>query len=151
MGDAHQLPFFRDMIRGAMNSGDEGIIVLSNNDVRIDPALADEIKKQCREKGCYWAFRVENPGGSPDGGIDLIAMTRQFWVLHQRQFPDYLFASVWWDNSARRVFLWAGCQEGKRLYYHSKHAGWIARKDSPGIIYNTNKAREWLKEFHENE
>ncbi len=45
MGDAHQLPFFRDMIRGAMNSGDEGIIVLSNNDVRIDPALADEIKK----------------------------------------------------------------------------------------------------------
>jgi hypothetical protein len=149
IGDPLNLPFFRDMIQGAI--GDEGIIVLSNNDVKIDLTLADEIRSSCCKHGCYWAFRIPEPGGKPDGGTDLVAMTRQWWVLHRRQFPDLLFGSTYWDQISRRVMTWAGCHEQKRLYYHENHHGWFSRKDAPSILFNKKVAQQWFKDWQEDE
>lgn len=151
IGDAYGMPFVRDMIYSAMGSGDEGIIVLSNNDIHIDPKLADEIRGQCAVHGCYWAYRIPKPGGTPDGGIDLIAFTRAWWGLHQRQYPDFLHGSIWFDNVFRRLMTWAGCQEGERLYYHPPHPGWETRREAPSITFNQRLAKEWLKTWHENE
>lgn len=150
MGDPHNLPFFRDMIKMAWDSGTEDIIVVANNDISFDPKLPDAIRQSCLKYGCYWAYRVEQPGGKTDRGIDVVAFTRKWWQLHHQFIPDLLFGHWWWDNIVGRVMEWSGCLEGERFYYHPNHAGWmVTRNRTPAWKYNWNLASKWLQEYGE--
>lgn len=148
LGDSLGLPFVRDMVQEAMRGG-EGVIVVSNNDVSVDPGLRDSILASCRAHGCWWAYRVDRPGGNPDGGIDLFAFTRSWWALHEHLMPDLLLGCRWWDNILRRIMVWSGCPEQPRLYYHRPHPGVRSRMHLPSSAHVERLAQQWLLEHDE--
>jgi hypothetical protein len=151
VGDPYGMPFVRDMIHAAFSSGDEGIAVISNNDIRFDPKLGDDIRRSCAKWGCYWSYRVPNPGGGPDGGVDVVAMTRAWWHLHERQIPDLLFGTIHWDQVMNKVMRWSGCHDGAHLCYHTPHTGCKERKNTPGEKYNVRLATDWYAKWHEHD
>lgn len=151
IGDTRDMPFVRDMIDAGFNSGTERTVIIVNNDIRVDPKLSDSIKRSCDSHGCWWAYRIGDPGHPTDQGADLFAMTRHWWMMHRHLFPDMLLGYWWWDNLLARMMRWSGCYERERLYYHRQHKnGGESRVETPGAIYNTNLAKQWLEAHHEN-
>lgn len=145
MGDAYTLPYIRDMISSAFNSGDEGIAVLINNDIQTGDGLSAAIRARCEQVGCYWARRLDVPGGVTDGGIDLIAVTRSWWKLHERQYPDLFLGQRHWDQVMRKLMQWTDVKEGARLYYHTPHDGVVTRNQTPAEIHNVKAATAWYR------
>jgi len=143
-GDRRKTPFIHDMLEHAFDVGCNAA-VLSNNDVVLDNLLGDGIAVSCQRHGCYWAYRIPHIGGQPDCGIDLFAMTPEWWKVCGNWFPDLLLGYRWWDNIMRRLMIMSGCDEQQRLYYHEPHQGIEGRNDSPGEIYNQWVAKEWLR------
>lgn len=149
LGDNRGTPFIKDMIEAAISSGPEKIIAICNNDVLFDAGLRREVDQSCAEFGCYWAYRLDKPGGVTDRGADFFAFTRKWWFEHKNYVPDILLGHPWWDNIALRICRWSGCLERKRLYYHVPHPGVMTRPKTPGWIHNETLAHRWLKEHHE--
>lgn len=144
------VPFIRDMVNAALSSGSERIIVISNNDVKLDPALKKAVIESCQRTGCYWAYRVPAPGQPTDHGADFFAFTRAWWFQHQHLYPDMLLGYYWWDDLFVRMMRWSGCLERERLYYHEPHAGGgPARLTAPGHRHNEQLALAWLGVHHE--
>lgn len=142
--DPNAQPFIRDMIAGALSSGAEEIVVITNNDIKMDPRLGAAIRKSCYEYGCYWAMRTSGPGADTDRGADLFAFTRSWWTIHQHMFPDILLGYYWWDQIMTKLMQWSGCQEQPRLYYHEPHKGVLNRLNDAGQAHNVNTAKAWL-------
>jgi len=149
IGDNRDMPFVRDMIEAAMVSGGESIVVISNNDIKVDGRLRQAIQMSCLNYGCWWSYRTENPGGVTDQGADLFAFTRCWWNSHQHLFPDFLLGYWWWDDVMVRLMRWSGCGEQERLYYHEPHRGVTVRLNSPGAMHNDRLANQWLREHDE--
>lgn len=150
VGDKRRMPFVRDMIQSAF-SGSEDVIVISNNDIRFDGQLSDDIQQSCNKWGCWWAYRTDHAGGPTDNGADVFAFTRKWWSIHQHLFPDFLLGYWWWDDVMVRMMRWSGCAEKKRLYYHEPHPQSQAptRQNSPGAMHNERLANEWLNKHDE--
>lgn len=148
LGDSRGTPFVRDMIAAAM-AGTEDIIAITNNDIKFDEGLRDEVLKSCSEYGCYWAYRISEPGKKTDHGGDFFAFTRKWWFEHERYFPDMLLGYFWWDDIMVRMMRWSGCLERKRLYYHEPHAGVAKRPTTQGSLHNERLATAWLGQHHE--
>ena len=147
-GDSRRTPFIHDMVEHAI---DGDCVVISNNDVVLDLKLPDQIEESCLKFGCYWAYRIPYVGGETDGGIDLFAMTPDWWNACGLWFPDLLLGYRWWDNIMRRLMVMSGCDEQPRLYYHEPHQGIEGRNSSRGELYNQQVARDWLKQNGEPE
>lgn len=145
LGDPRGMPFVRDMIEFALG-GSEDIVVISNNDIRFDGRLADEMRASCAGWGCWWAYRTEHDGGPTDNGADVFAFTRKWWRVHEHLFPDFLLGYWWWDDVMVRIMRWSGCPEQRRLYYHEPHMATQApsRQHTPGAQYNERLANGWL-------
>lgn len=146
IGDGRGMPFVRDMIEAAFQTGQD-ICVITNNDIRFDPVLAGDILRSCAEFGCWWAYRTERSGGPTDQGADVFAFTRKWWTIHQHLFPDFLLGYWWWDDVMVRLMRWSGCLERSRLYYHEPHHGTESptRQNTQGAKHNERLANEWLK------
>lgn len=151
IGDPRGCPFVADIIDAAVQSGPERIIIITNNDILIGPGLGDAIRESCHNYGCYWAYRVPHVGGQPDGGRDLFAMTRSWWLQVGALFPDLLIGYYYWDVIMAKLMEWGGCPEGPRLYFHPPHPGIELRQNSPGQRYNIDTAKKWLKDQGEPE
>lgn len=149
VGDNRGTPFIKDMVNAAISTGGENIIIISNNDVKIDPHLSAAILESCNQWGCYWAYRLDQPNGKTDHGGDLFAFTRKWWFMHQHLYPDMLLGYLWWDDLLVRMMRWSGCAEQARLYYHEPHPGVITRPRTKGSDHNEIQAHEWLKSNHE--
>lgn len=150
VGDPRMMPFVRDMIDGAFKSGTEDILVITNNDIKFDPELRQDIIESCKDWGCWWAYRTEFHGAKTDNGADVFAMTRKWWKIHQHLFPDLLLGYWWWDDIMCRIMVWSGCHEQKRLYYHEPHAGASpTRQHAPGAVHNDAVAMQWLRQHWE--
>ena len=149
MRDSRAMPFVRDAIEAAMAAGSEDIIVVTNNDIKVDERLRQSILASCARLGCWWAYRVEKPYGQTDQGADLFAFTRCWWNCHKRLFPDFLLGYWWWDDVMVRLMRWSGCDEQERLYYHEPHKGALDRLNTTGAAYNNSLANKWLAEHDE--
>lgn len=144
IGDKRAMPFVRDMIHAAFSTGDECIAVICNNDIQMGAGLREAIIESCRKVECFWAHRVPEPNGKPDGGVDLVAMTRRWWHLHAHMLPDLLHGYRWWDQVLLRLMIWSGCKEGPRLYYHEPHANdHRSRLKTPGAEWNERLGQQW--------
>lgn len=150
IGDPHAMPYMRDMVAKAMETGPEQIIAITNNDIQFDERLRAAVLESCKDYGCYWAYRLNSPGGETDNGLDFVAFTRQWWALHQELFPDFLMGYCWWDDMCARIMQWSGCEECERLVYHEPHP-WAAmtRPATPGAKHNERLAMEWQKRYGE--
>lgn len=151
LGDARACPFVIDLIDAAFASGNENIVVVCNNDIRFGDGLGNAIRESCEKFHCFWSYRVASPGGEPDGGVDLVAITRAWWAFCGRYYPDLLLGYSYWDNIIRRFMIWSGCPEGPRLYFHTPHVGIDGRRKTPGENYNQRLARWWLRQQGEPE
>lgn len=151
VGDAKNMPFVRDMIEKAFDSGPEGIAVVTNNDIAFDPRLRGGIVDACKKYGCYWAYRTERYGGPTDNGADVFAMTRHWWKVHQHLLPDFLLGYWHWDSTLNRIMIWSGCHEQARLYYHESHIQTDSsqRTTDKGTKYNEDLAWKWLSQHWE--
>lgn len=150
IGDYKSMFYVRDIIDAAWNSGNEGILVLTNNDIQFDTRLRHSILESCAKWGCWWAYRRESPHDrGTDQGADVFAFTRKWWALHQHFLPDFLMGYWWWDDMMARIMQWSGCPEQERLYYHPKHTGVLNRLGSPGHVHNERLANNWLLEYGE--
>lgn len=145
LGDNRGVPFVRDILDAAFASGKERIAIITNNDIRFGNGLLEAVKDHCDQYFCYWAYRVPCPGGEPDGGIDLFAMTRGWWKQVSPIFPDLLIGYSYWDRIMMEFMKWSRCPEGPRLYFHTPHPGIETRRESRGERYNQTTARRWLR------
>lgn len=150
VGDARRVPFVKDMIDTAFH-GHDGIVVITNNDIKFDPELAQDIRESCRDWGCWWAYRTEQKDGQTDNGADVFAMTRKWWAIHNHLMPDMLLGYHWWDDVLLRLMIWSGCHEQRRLYYHEPHPASASptRTTTPGHRHNETLAMQWLKQHWE--
>lgn len=146
IGDGRGMPFVRDMIEAAFQTGHD-ICVITNNDIKFDSALADDMQASCAQFGCWWAYRTERPGGPTDQGSDVFAFTRKWWSIHQHLFPDFLLGYWWWDDVIVRLMRWSGCLERSRLYYHEPHHATESptRQNTQGARHNERLANQWLQ------
>jgi hypothetical protein len=150
LGDHKSMFYVRDIIDAAWQSGNEGVLVLTNNDIQFDTRLRGSIMDSCAKRGCWWAYRCESPQDrNTDQGADVFAFTRRWWALHSHFFPDFLMGYWWWDDMMVRIMQWSGCPEQERLYYHPRHTGVLNRLGSPGHIHNEKLANRWLLEHGE--
>lgn len=144
LGDKRKMPFVREMIHEAFTTGPESIAVICNNDVKMGDGLREAIIESCAKFECYWAYRTPGPGGAPDGGADLFALTRRWWHLHAPMIPDLLHGYRWWDQVLLRMMIWSGCREQARLYYHEPHGNdHRTRLGTPGAQWNENLGKQW--------
>jgi hypothetical protein len=149
LGDKFVSPFVRDMIQGAMGTGDEGIIAITNTDIQFGPMLHREVVKACKEFGCYWSYRLVGPHKT-DHGVDFFAFTRAWWFQRQHLYPDLLLGYYWWDDLMVRMMRWCGCTERPRAYSHEPHGGSSAERQlTPGGLHNHRLGLAWLTEHHE--
>lgn len=151
IGDTKNVPFVRDMIEKAFQTGSEGIAVLTNNDIAFDRRLQGAIVDACKKYGCYWAYRTERYGGPTDNGADVFAMTRHWWKVHQHLLPDFLLGYWHWDSTLNRIMIWSGCHEQARLYYHVPHVSTDStqRTKDKGTKHNEDLAWKWLAQHWE--
>lgn len=151
LGDYRAMPFVRDMIDSAFRTGNEDIVVITNNDIRFDPKLGESIDRACREFGCWWTYRLTDPGGRTDQGADTFAFTRSWWHLHEHLFPDYLLGYYNWDDVFVRLMQWSGCTERERLIYHRPHPLTQSpmRLHTQGANYNQNLMAAWIRKHDE--
>lgn len=150
VGDSRRVPFVKDMIDTAFNNHD-GIVVITNNDIKFDPELAQDIRESCRDWGCWWSYRTEFKDGPTDNGADVFAMTRKWWSIHNHLMPDMLLGYWSWDDVLVRLMIWSGCHEQRRLYYHEAHPASASptRTDAPGHRHNENLMQQWCKQHWE--
>ena len=149
VGDNRAIPFLKDMIERAINTGGERIIAITNNDILFDKELGREVVGSCEEFGCYWAYRRTDAVGNTDRGADFFAFTRKWWFTHRQLMPDLLVACPWWDNLLVRIMCSSGCHERPRLYSHVPHPGVMNRGKTPGWEHNERLSLAWLDEHHE--
>lgn len=145
VGDPRSMPFVRDMVAAAFADGNHGICVISNNDIQFDAKLGGAIRDACERWGCYWAYRLDHPGGTTDQGADVFAFTAKWWRLHEHFFPDFILGYPCWDDCLVRMMMWSGCAEQPRLYYHEPHGAsdHRTRAHGPGHNYNIELMRQW--------
>lgn len=150
VGDARRVPFVKDMIDTALSSHD-GIVVITNNDIKFDPELAQDIRESCRDWGCWWSYRTEHKDGPTDNGADVFAMTRKWWAIHNHLMPDMLLGYWSWDDVLVRLMIWSGCHEQRRLYYHEAHPASASptRTSTPGHRHNETLMQQWCKQHLE--
>lgn len=151
IGDKRKVPFIRDMINGAISTGSESVIAITNTDISFDAKLYDKVMESCKEFGCYWAYRAVDSNKETDYGADFFAFTRAWWFQHEHLYPDLILGYYWWDDVFVRMMRWCGCTEMERLYYHESHPGQTAtdRIKSVGGAYAQNLALEWIKNHYE--
>lgn len=150
IGDPHAMPFLHDMVAKAFGTGPEQICAVSNNDIWFDERLADAVQSSCRQFGCYWAHRLDGPGGDTDNGVDFVAFTRKWWELHKDLIPDFIFGAIWWDDIITRIMMWSGCPEQSQVYYHEPHvAAMVVRGRQPHMLHAEKLAKEWLNHYNE--
>lgn len=149
-GDGRNMPFVRDMIHAAAD-GPEDIIVISNNDIIFDPRIAASIDESCRQTGCWWAYRLDRPGGRTDEGADTFAFTKSWWHLHEHLFPDLLLGYYNWDDILVRMMHWSGCFEQERLIYHTPHPSTQSptRLHTTGARHNQFLMQQWITQHDE--
>lgn len=151
MGDQRAMPFVRDMIEAGFATGPEEVLILLNNDIKVDERLGAAIRQSCAEYGCYWAYRLDRPNGKTDQGADCFAFTRYWWTVHRHLFPDFLLGYWNWDDCLVRLMRWSGCNEQARLYYHEPHPSTQSptRLASAGQQHNNTLWTQWLTEHQE--
>ena len=151
LGDPRECPYVKDIIDGAIATGSEGIIAITNTDIRFDVKLHQAVLESCRRFGCYWSYRLDNPGGRTDNGADFFAFTRRWWFMHGPILPDFLIGYYWWDDHMVRMMRWCGCTERERLTYHEPH--WTFPHEQQlsciGGRYNTSLAIPWIEKQHD--
>lgn len=144
IGDKRAMPFVREMIHEAFTTGPETIAVICNNDVQMGDGLREAIMESCRRYECYWAYRIPAPGGEPDRGVDLFALTLRWWHLHAHMIPDLFHGYRWWDQIILRLMVWSGCREQARLYFHEPHGNdHLQRLNTPGAQWNERLGERW--------
>ena len=150
MGDNRDMPFIHDMVQRAMETGDERIIAITNNDIQFGDKLSQAVTESCNRFGCYWAYRIDPITQQTDNGVDFVAFTRKWWSIHKHLYPDFLLGYWWWDDIIARVMMWSGLSEGTRLYYHEAHPlATTTRPNTPGSNYNQKLALQWLSQHNE--
>jgi hypothetical protein len=150
LGDPFSAPYIRDMIHGAISSGTENIIAITNTDIKFDSALHPAVIESCRKYGCFWSYRICGPNKATDDGADFFAFTRAWWFQHEHVYPDLLLGYYWWDDLFTRMMQWSGCPEQERLYYHDPHPnGGSTRICSIGGRHNEKLALQWLAKHNE--
>lgn len=143
IGDPHALHFVKDMIWSALESGDDDVAIISNNDIILKPEAPEVIQRHCDEFGGFWCHRTDE-NGHADGGIDLMAFSRWWWTLNSDSGPDLLLGCRWWDKCWQMLLVKSGVPEGKRICIHIPHGNdHRQRLSTPGARYNEHAGSIW--------
>lgn len=154
------LPFIRDMLDQANEMANpKDIIVILNADIGVVPGITGEILDACQLHGACYAQRMdfkkiqrtiinekEASIGDKYCGVDLFAMTKEWWNTFGKSFPDMLLGREAWDMIMRYIVKINGGKELFSAIYHERHGSyWYSNIKCNGNEYNRELAREWLK------
>lgn len=163
LGDPRPVPYVKDLIDyGMLFATRDDIVVIANRDICLTTTAPGRISEGVEMgDGFTAAIRRNWPqmpshrlrrtvlNCKPDGGYDLFAMTRLWWMKHRGTMPDMLLGREAWDTVLRRI---AEDAVGKDAYvddatYHEyHHSFWLKEKlTNPGQIHNRRLGTEFFK------
>lgn len=151
------LPKIKDVIRPALKESMPGdVIIWTNDDVSIDPALIDIINNGLEEDGCFSIRR----DGDPHVGRDAFVFSHRWLKKNFRQIPDFYQGCPWFDlvlaAMIRKNYGIRSTMENleqdippadmvKRLIRHEEHeSGWVGRFKTESA-HNHAQARVWCQ------
>lgn len=158
LGDSRAVPYVRDLFDAALERSDR--CVMTNADVGVIDDVQRYIGTALDAVGCLYSKRADfgrldaiplasDVVNSPSHcGGDLFAMTRSWWSVHRRMYPDLLTATEGWDFCMKIIMLDSGFTPGGVLCWHERHRShWYANLTRcPAQRYNRNVARQWAME-----
>lgn len=163
IGDPAPVPFIHDMINDAADKtpDNNGIIVLTNSDIGIVGTFYKDVTVACQKHGAIFCHRWDFPKldfapriwtredvakGKWYIGADAFAFTKQWWLDHKHDLPDFVLGRECWDWVLRVLIQETGGIELEKSIFHEKHEStWKkGRLYQPGNVYNRSYARAWL-------
>lgn len=161
VGDEAAMPFLRDMLDyGCKFAMPNDIVAFANSDLCLTTNAHEEIKKGVAQgNGVSVAWRrtmkfqpkrllATAKNGKWDGGVDLIAVTPEWWSCHQILMPDMIVAREAWDWVAR---VYAEKYSNHKCYidnhfYHYPHPSMLSRVGwkNNGQLYNLHLAKKYF-------
>jgi hypothetical protein len=164
--NSKRLPYIKDLICfGANKSGDDDILVLTNNDtgvrgdccLQISAALQNNDAGYCFRKDFY--HRMEKPiadeevyKGMEYPGSDLFFFRVGWWRNYGQCYPDMLLGREAWDCTLRVLIEETNPNKPlaiPNICWHERHAnGWEDRSiryKLAGQLYNLGQARAFFK------
>lgn len=128
------MPFVRDLLAYAFERTSPcGAVILTNGDIGLLPETDDRLRRLLAHKGAAFCWRrthnappvdyAANVSGSYDGGMDMIAVTAEWWRAHGASAPDQLFGRAEWDVTWRDYITRTGGGELYGTCWHIAHDG----------------------------
>lgn len=165
MGDPRPAPFFKDIINHGMSHAmDEDVVVYCNRDIFLTSHAPERILDGVSQHGVMVAWRrnLKPKAGKiykhvtnarKDGGVDLIAFTKQWWSKNQHEIPDMLIGREAYDWILRII---AEEKHGKDIYRddiigHEPHESFWKKnkKTNPGQQHNRALAKVFFARRHD--
>lgn len=110
IGDRRDLPYLKDLLAHAMEKAQpDDIILFSNDDNHLHPALPDYLRYHVSLFGACGSFRFEHNGPidpiqqnelycqTHSAGQDIFAFTKTWLQANWNEIPDFLLGASEWD------------------------------------------------------
>lgn len=149
------LPYIRDMIELGLKQADA--VVLTNVDSGLVPEAEARIRRLLAAKGACFGYRFEHPEihtpltyhenirGTWGGGVELIAVTRNWWERFGHLMPDLILGRQFWDIVARDLIKQTGGGELYGCVFHEFHPSAWKQGMNAGNEHNTKIYNRWMK------
>lgn len=151
------VPFVKDVIEHGLKHGDA--VVLTNTDTGLTQCAESKIRRLLKTHGSCFAYRFEheditkpptyheNIRGAWRGGVELVAVTREWWKNYKRLVPDLLLGRQWWDIVFRDVIKMTGGGELYGCVFHEFHESDWKKGDKPGNEHNHRLYVDFMKRY----
>jgi hypothetical protein len=163
LDDPRPVPYIRDMIeRGMKFAQPEDGVVIANRDICLTTQAADRIKASLAAHGVCLATRrslVPQHGrqyrsvlnAKPDGGIDLVAFTPEWWQQNGDKLPDFCLGRSCWDE-VLSVIAGSGAWLDDVIYHEPHESFWRQNyHTNPAQLHNRRLAGEFYRAHGMNE
>ncbi len=157
IGEIKPVPFIKDLIEEGFKEGD--CVMFTNSDSCLCKETGAYVFQWLTVRGACFSSRRDMlkdqrvwlsqsqimDRGEKFVGVDLVAMTREWWEGNKAGYPDLLLSFEGWDWVFK--FMMGKEFETPPLVYHQMHSPYWARHRgmSPGQLWNRRLCYEWAK------
>lgn len=164
--DTRKLPYLKDILdAGAADRPGNDVVIFCNADTCFCPETVSAIRDALKLYPAICCGRHDIRGklvekmklglaqarGEEYPGVDLFAMTVDFWHKIRDEIPDLLIACEGWDFVLWKTFEGHGGKRVAPLVYHEWHdpfwASWDQIHTNPGQQHNRQLGYEWAIKY----
>lgn len=151
------VPYVKDLVDYTFSKTTGDVCVLMNMDILPSPSITNQLSRGMRSHSAAFSFRRDVPQFKVlddkqirtqthvYSGVDLFAISRDWWSKNSDSYPDMLYATEAWDFILRLLMEDTDAKRFLYLIYHVTHTPEGTRNyGSTSQQYNRRLCEPWL-------